>query len=47
MNGRIETIFYETLALEWFIGLQGDKNPSGGFIAAPFGFPFSFPTPKG
>jgi hypothetical protein len=47
INGRIETIFYETLVLEWFRGPQGGKTPSGGFISTPFGFPISFLTPKG
>jgi hypothetical protein len=46
-NGRIEIIFYKTLGLEWFMGPLGGKKPLGGFISAPFGFPISFPTPKG
>jgi hypothetical protein len=47
MNGRIETTFYDILALEWLRALQGGKKPLGGFTSAPFGFPISFPTPKG
>jgi hypothetical protein len=47
MNGRIEKTFYEILGLEWFRDLQRGKNPLGGFILAPFGFLFSFLTPKG
>jgi hypothetical protein len=38
---------YEILALEWFKALQGGKKPLGGFTSAHFGFPISFPTPKG
>jgi hypothetical protein len=47
INGRIETTFYEILVLEWLRALQGGKKPLGGFLSAPFGFPISFPTPKG
>jgi hypothetical protein len=46
-NGRIKTTFYRILALEWLRVLQGGKEPLGGFISAPFGFPISFLTPKG
>jgi hypothetical protein len=43
----METTFYEILGLEWLRVLQGGKKPPGGFTSAPFGFPISFPTPKG
>jgi hypothetical protein len=46
INGRIETIFYETSVLEWFRGPQGGKNLSEASYRPLLDFPFHFQLQK-
>jgi hypothetical protein len=46
MNGTIEIIFYNALALEWLVDPQGGKDPSEASYRHLLDFPFHDPLQK-